>query len=99
MSYGRRKEINVAGIVVVIFIIAFVILFAAATPTCTDEVTTRRVLTEQGYTNIRITGYRYFGGGEDDVFNTGFTATSPKGHMVSGCVTRGLLKGSTVRLD
>lgn len=66
---------------------------------CTDATTARRVLAQQGYTNIEITGYRAFMKSEDDTYSTGFRATSPAGQVVTGAVTSGWGKGATIRLD
>lgn len=59
---------------------------------CTNESDARRVLEEQGYTEIHFTGYDMFGCSEDDTYRTGFTATSPTGHRVSGVVCGGYMK-------
>lgn len=66
---------------------------------CTSEVSARKVLADQGYTRIEITGYRYFGCSADDEFHTGFKAVSPAGHEVSGVVCAGWMKGETIRFD
>jgi len=58
-----------------------------------------KVLKSTGFTDIKITGYKWFNGTQD-YFNTGFIATAPNGTKVSGNVSRGIFfKGSTVRLD
>lgn len=59
----------------------------------------RKVLEDQGYTEIRITGWRPFMAGEKESHSTGFEAISPSGKEVSGAVTGGLFKGSTIRFD
>lgn len=64
-----------------------------------DKDTCRRVLSQQGYTQIKITGYRFFMAGQDETTSTGFTAKSPSGQYVSGAVTSGPFKGNTIRLD
>lgn len=56
-----------------------------------------RVLRQSGYSEIEITGWRPFSG--RDTFSTGFKAMSPSGEAVTGVVTSGWFKGSTVRLD
>ncbi len=65
---------------------------------CSDRKTATRVLTNNGYTDIRIEGYRLFACSEDDTFSTGFTASSPAGMTVRGVVCSGLFKGATIRL-
>jgi hypothetical protein len=64
---------------------------------CTDKGGATRTLEQAGYKNIRTTGYRWLAG--DDAFRTGFEATSPSGMRVTGAVTRGWFKGSTIRID
>jgi hypothetical protein len=73
------------------------LLFAVLlTASCTDETATRQTLEDEGYTNIRTTGYAFFGCGRDDAFRTGFTAKRGD-KAVNGVVCCGLLKGCTVR--
>jgi hypothetical protein len=67
---------------------------------CTRADHAKETLEAQGYTDVQITGYRFFKCSEDDVTHTGFNAKSPAGHKVSGTVCGGwLLKGSTIRFD
>ena len=66
---------------------------------CTDRPTAERVLRQNGYTNIEITGYRWGMGGENDTYVTGFRAKSPSGQVVTGAVCNGFLKGATIRFD
>ena len=74
-------------------------LMALALTACTNNETATRVLQENGDTEIEMTGYRYFGCSKDDQFHTGFNAKSPNGHVVSGIVCGGFLKGSTIRFN
>jgi len=67
--------------------------------TPTDPEGTTRLLQTQGYTNIQITGYRYWIKDDKDRYSTGFIATSPNGSIVSGAVTKGWFKGQTIRFD
>ncbi len=69
---------------------------------CTDAQTATRVLNAQGYKDVQITGFRYFGCGEQDQYRTGFKATGPGGQQVEGVVCSGFSffgKSSTVRID
>lgn len=66
---------------------------------CTQEDDALRILRSQGFHNIQITGFRFFGCDEKDTFHTGFVATSQSGQRLSGVVCSGFLKGSTVRFD
>lgn len=65
---------------------------------CTDSESTRQILSQQGYTDIKIEGYAFTGCSEDDKVHTEFTARSPNGTYVQGVVCCGLLfKNCTVR--
>ncbi len=65
---------------------------------CTDPAEAKRVLDAQGFKNIQITGYNFFGCGKDDTYHTGFIAIGLNGQAVEGTVCGGLFfKGSTVR--
>lgn len=80
--------------------IAALLLLALAGVACTDSNKATRVLSDQGYTNIQITGYAFLGCSEDDTFSTGFTATSPAGKQVSGVVCSSwFTKGATIRFN
>ena len=84
----------------VIAALAVVALLAIALPHgCTRPDDATRVLAAAGYKDIEITGWRPFAKSEKDVFSTGFRAKSPGGEIVTGAVTSGWLKGSTIRLD
>ncbi len=69
---------------------------------CTDAGTATRILKAQGYKDVQITGYRFFGCGEQDQYRTGFKAIGPSGDQVEGVVCSGISflgKSSTVRID
>lgn len=66
---------------------------------CTDSPAAKRVLTQQGYTQVQTTGLRFFTCGEGDLYRTGFTGKSPAGINVEGTVCSGIFKGHTIRLD
>ena len=71
---------------------------ALAILSCTDTEGARKVLESQGFRNIEITGYNFFGCGKDDAVHTGFSATGLDGNPIEGTVCSGLIfKGSTVR--
>lgn len=76
------------------------ILAVAVTLTaCTRPDDARRVLEQNNYTQIEITGWRPFMASENETFSTGFTAKAPNGQYVSGAVTSRLFGGNTIRLD
>lgn len=64
---------------------------------CTDEKGARKVLERNNYEVIRVGGHDYLG--QDDPYATCFKAVAPNGDTVTGCVTKGFFKGSTIRLD
>jgi hypothetical protein len=76
-----------------ILILALCFLFIA----CTDERGAKRVLLDNGYTNVQITGFDFFTCSDKETFATGFTATSPNGRRVQGAVCSGVMKGYTIR--
>lgn len=71
-----------------------------AVTACTDPDTATRVLQENGYTNVQMTGYSWFSCSKDDTYSTGFAATSPTGQTVKGTVCAGIIfKNSTIRFE
>lgn len=64
---------------------------------CTDANGTRKVLTQEGHTQIEIGGYGFFGCGKDDTFATTFSAVNAHGKRVRGVVCSGWMKGRTIR--
>ena len=79
--------------------IAIIITSLALSGCMSDGPKAKKVLTQQGYTDIAISGWQ-FGCGEDDTYSTGFRAKGPTGHIVEGTVCCGLMfKGCTVRIN
>lgn len=76
--------------------ILFLIIAVAAIVGCTDPEGATRILQQNGYTDIEITGYDAWVGG-DDTYSTGFRARSPNGTVVTGAVTSDWDKGYTIR--
>ena len=67
---------------------------------CIDESSSKRVLEQQGYEDIQITGYRWLSCSKNDFYHTGFKAKTTNGPEITGVVCEGLLfKGNTIRLD
>lgn len=59
----------------------------------------KRVLEDQGYTKVEITGEKsWFPCSQGDMFITKFRANSVTGKEVKGVVCSGLFKGSTTRI-
>jgi len=96
----RSSNSSFVGVLITIFIV-FLFLFMGfmIVRGFTDESGTIAVLQGAGYTDIKITGARPFMKGEHDLYSTGFEAIGPTGKKVTGAVTAGLLKGSTIRFD
>jgi len=64
----------------------------------TNAKSAKQVLEEAGYTDIQITGYSMFLCKQDDMFSTGFVATSPSKKRVEGAVCKaGFYMGNTIR--
>lgn len=67
---------------------------------CTDPDNASRILADNGYTNVYLTGYNAFACSKDDTYHTGFEATSPNGRHVKGTVCAGVFfKNSTIRFE
>lgn len=62
-----------------------------------DEEGTRTLLKKNGYTDIAISGYEYFGCDKNEFFHTAFTAKNQNGVVIEGIVCKGFLKNSTIR--
>ena len=91
---------NTLGVVfILILLFAGIAMTVFAPIIAVDAEGATRVLKANGFTDIKITGYKWFNGTKD-YYNTGFEATGVNGARVSGNVSRGIfLKGSTIRLD
>lgn len=87
-------------IITVPFAILGFLLIAVGPKCCTRPDDTKRLLQQQGFSDVEITGWRPFMAGKDESVSTGFEATAPNGERVSGAVTGGFFfKGATVRFD
>ena len=76
------------------------LLLVAMMFSCTNEEGAKDALLDAGYHPIKIGGYGWFDGGEDDWYVTKFKAYSPDStRLVKGVVCEGLFKGKTIRLD
>lgn len=81
------------GIALRLLIVAAGLLLAG----CTDTASARRIVEQEGVTNVEVTGYRVFGCLKGEDWHTGFTGTR-NGRPVSGVVC-GSLFTSSVRFD
>lgn len=74
-----------------------ILIFALFLSACTDPHGANITLRRQGYENITITGYDFFGCGKGDTFHTGFVAYKD-GNRIEGVVCSSLFtKASTIR--
>lgn len=56
-------------------------------------------LEQQGYTDVKNTGYNLFCCDAKDTFSTGFECKDKKGNIVKGCFCSNVLKGVTIRFE
>lgn len=83
-----------------LFLLLIIALFMIGCPkACQSPDTAREVLENNGFTEIKITGYRWFSCDEKDLFHTGFEAVAPNGRKVTGVVCSGVMKANTIRFD
>jgi hypothetical protein len=59
----------------------------------------KKQLEQQGYTDVKNTGYDWFCCDDKDTFSTGFKAKDSNGMTVKGCICSGVLKGITIRFE
>lgn len=95
----KRNGFTIVEVLIVLLIIVIVLVSVRGCTNKASEERARDLLLSQGMTDVTMTGHRFFGCGEGDVFRNGFTAKSPTGIPVSGVVCGGLMKGQTVRFD
>ncbi len=86
----------IISIVIVVILVAILFLGFVGMTDTNGAIAT---LKGAGFTDIKITGNRPFMRGKGDFYSTGFEASGPTGERVSGAVTAGLWKGSTIRFD
>jgi len=79
------------------WILLLIASFIFAPALCSTTEPAEHALRNQGFTNINLTGYKYFACSDSDSFNTGFTATNAQGKNVEGVVCCGFAKKCTVR--
>lgn len=95
----RNNQLEVKNILLtLVFLVCFgLVVFGAIGGT--DPVGTTKTLQSMGYNNIATSGRRFLVRSEGEFYSTEFTAVSPTGSKVSGVVTKGFFKPSTVRWD
>jgi hypothetical protein len=80
------------------YLIVLIVLFLLMG--CTNNPDAIRILQENGYKEIQMTGYNFFSCSKDDFYHSGFMAKSPNGNSIKGTVCSGILfKNSTIRFE
>jgi len=75
-----------------------ILICAVLVSGCTEPEHAKKILEEQGYTQVETGGYGWFACSDDDWFHTKFTALGMTGKPITGVVCSGLLfKNSTIR--
>jgi hypothetical protein len=62
---------------------------------CTNPEKATRILKQQGYTEIQITGYDWWSCHKGEYVATGFKAKTVAGYQVEGCVCEGIFSSTT----
>jgi hypothetical protein len=79
--------------------VVFVVIIMNILGGCTAPDKSYRLLEQRGYTNIEITGYKFFACGQDDLTHTGFKAKNMAGNTIEGTLCCGILKSCTIRFE
>ena len=83
----------------IIAAILFILAFGLSPYYRVDVEGAQKTLKQSGYIPIQVGGYGWFSGSKSDWYSTKFKAIGPLKDTVTGVVTKGFFKGSTVRLD
>lgn len=96
----KNNAFTLVEVFIIVIIIGLLVVMFSGPLFGVDKEGATRVLRAQGYSEVQITGYRWFTGDKNDFYHTGFSAKSPNGTAVTGTVTKGFWwKANTVRLD
>ena len=77
-----------------------IIVAAIALTGCYDSDGSKKILDDQGYTDVKTNGHAWFACSDDDNLATSFEAVSPAGKPVAGAVCSGFLfKNATIRFN
>ncbi len=82
-----------------IYTVLCVVILCTSCTSSNDFEKGKKRLENQGYTNVKDTGYNWFCCSDKDTFSTGFTALDKSGDKVKGCICSGVLKGVTIRFE
>jgi heme/copper-type cytochrome/quinol oxidase subunit 2 len=104
-SRDTEKGYTVIEVLIVstFFVVLVVFCFIPYVFFRTDEAGATRALEAQGLTHVHVTGYRFYGCGDDYHYHTGFEALGSNGKPVTGVVCKGYTKWfgkpSSVKID
>ena len=79
--------------------LAALAMAASACSSSNDFEKGKKILEQQGYREIKNTGYEMFCCSEDDGYSTGFEAKAQNGEIIKGCFCSSLGKGVTIRFE
>ena len=79
-----------------IFLYILAILFLLFVPTCSDENTTKNILSNRGYTDIQIVDKEWWDCDYGDSYSTRFTAKIGQNHKVKGSVCDGWFRDEAI---
>ena len=79
--------------------VAITLLVLNSCTSTNDFEKAKQQLEQQGYTNVKNTGYNFFCCSDKDEFSTGFECMSKDSTIVKGCICSSLLKGITIRFE
>ena len=81
------------------FLIIIILLSCVLFTSCTNPKSAKKVLEQNGYSNVEITGYNFMACSKEDFYHTGFKAKNiASGVFVEGTVCEGFwFKNSTIR--
>ena len=94
-----KRRLNSVDFGYFLLISLVLVLFLFSSIGVSDPDGAKHVLKSNGYSSVSITGWKFFGCGDDDFFHTRFSAISPNGQRVTGVVCKGFFKANTIRFD
>lgn len=78
----------------------YIIVLSALMSACTNPKDAKKALESMGFTDIKITNYKWLACSDQDFYHTGFIATNVQGKQVTGTVCSGIFfRNSTVRFS
>jgi len=81
-----------------LILVAFLVIQSGCTSD-NDFEKGKKQLEQQGYTEVKNTGYNMFCCSDSDSFSTGFECKDKSGNIVKGCFCSAFMKGLTIRFE